>query len=202
LYLSHENGKRPCVREVVLEREIFVKQLSFDIRNESVQIQFAQSWFPGLVIMLARYVLSSCVRPSVRPFVTSRYCIDTTKRIELVFGMEASFHLSDTFGTSSRTPDLENFATASRSRCQQNSSSSSTDELVDGTYTTIDESWLLVNCNPLTPLWICCTLVSTIDKILRVARSVCGSRASCFCGRIELTVTSVCHQARTILAYR
>jgi len=202
LYLSHENGKRPCVREVVLEREIFVKQLSFDIRNESVQIQFAQSWFPGLGIMLARYVLSSCVRPSVRPSVTSRYCIDTTKRIELVFGMEASFHLSDTFGTSSRTPDLENFATASRSRCQQNSSSSSTDELVDGTYTTIDESWLLVNCNPLTPLWICCTLVSTIDKILRVARSVCDSRASCFCGRIELTVTSVCHQARTISAYR
>ena len=167
-----------------------------------MQIQFAQSWFPGLGIMLARYVLSSCVRASVRPSVTSRYCIDTTKRIELVFGMEASFHLSDTFGTSSRTPDLENFATASRSRCQQNSSSSSTDELVDGTYTTIDESWLLVNCNPLTPLWICCTLVSTIDKILRVARSVCGSRASCFCGRIELTVTSVCHQAPTILAYR
>jgi len=49
------------------------------------------------------------------------------------FGMEASFHLSFTCkeisvsskisvlpsGTSSQTPDIENFATASRSRCQQ-----------------------------------------------------------------------------------
>jgi len=46
------------------------------------------------------------------------------------------------FGTLSRTSDLENFATASRSRCQQHSSSSSTVELVDDTYTTVDESWL------------------------------------------------------------
>jgi len=48
-------------------------------------------------------------------------------------------------GTLSRTSDLENFTTASRSRCQQNSSSSSsssTVELVDDTYTTIDKSWL------------------------------------------------------------
>jgi len=38
----------------------------------------------------------------------------------------------------------ENFATASRSRCQQHSSSSSsTVELVDDTHTTVDESWLL-----------------------------------------------------------
>jgi len=34
------------------------------------------------------------VRPSVRPSVTSRCCIETTGRIELVFGMEASFHRS------------------------------------------------------------------------------------------------------------
>ena len=40
--------------------------------------------------------------------------------------------------TLSQTPDLENFATASRSRCQQNSSL--TVELIDDTYTTIDES--------------------------------------------------------------
>jgi len=40
-------------------------------------------------------------------------------------------------------PGLKNFATASRSRCQQNSSSSSsTVELVDDTYTTIGKSWL------------------------------------------------------------
>ena len=45
-------------------------------------------------------------------------------------------------GTLSQTLDLENFATASRSRCQQHSSSSSTVEFVDDTYTTIDESWL------------------------------------------------------------
>ena len=47
------------------------------------------------------------------------------------------------FETLFQTPDLENFATASRSRCQQNSSSSSsTVELVDDTYTTVDESLL------------------------------------------------------------
>jgi len=45
-------------------------------------------------------------------------------------------------GTLSQTLDLENFATASRSRCQQHSSSSSTVEFVDDTYSTIDESWL------------------------------------------------------------
>jgi len=42
-------------------------------------------------------------------------------------------------GTLSQTPDSENIAAASRSRCQQNSS---TVELVDDTNTTIDESWL------------------------------------------------------------
>ena len=82
-------------------------------------------------------------------------CVETTGLIEPVFVMEASFHLSHTVemwvspkitvrpcGTLSQTPDLENFATPSRSRCQQNLSSSSTVELVDDTYTTIDESWL------------------------------------------------------------
>jgi len=47
--------------------------------------------------MLARYMLSSsCVRPSAHPFVTSRYCIETSGRIELVLGTEASFHVSHT----------------------------------------------------------------------------------------------------------
>jgi len=41
--------------------------------------------------------------------------------------------------TLSETLYLENFATACRSRCQQNSS---TAELVHDTYTTVDESWL------------------------------------------------------------
>ena len=34
--------------------------------------------------------------PSVLPSVTSRYCIETTGPIELVFGTKASFHLSYT----------------------------------------------------------------------------------------------------------
>jgi len=37
-----------------------------------------------------------CVRPSVRRSATSRYCIETTGQIKVVFGMEASFHLSHT----------------------------------------------------------------------------------------------------------
>ena len=68
-------------------------------------------------------------------------------------------------------PKLRYFVTSSRARCQQNSSSSSssTVELVDDTYTTIDESrlavyWKSVDCNPLTPLWICCTTCFLIAK--------------------------------------
>lgn len=37
--------------------------------------------------MLAQYMLSSCL--SVRPSVTSRYCIATSERIKLVFDTEA-----------------------------------------------------------------------------------------------------------------
>ena len=141
--------------------------------------------------MLARHMPSSRVRLSVRPSVTSQYCTGTTGRIELVFGIEASFYLSHTvlkrnlgiskirilpFGTLFQTPHSENFATARRSRCQQHSSSSSssTVEFVDDTYTTIDESWLFttsqstVTCNSITA--ICCgfavQLVSTVDRIL------------------------------------
>jgi len=43
--------------------------------------------------MLARYMQSS-VCPPVRPSVTSRYCIETTKRTELAFATQASFQLS------------------------------------------------------------------------------------------------------------
>jgi len=46
--------------------------------------------------ILARYMLSSCVRLSVCLFVclsvTSRCCIETTGRTELVFGTKDSFH--------------------------------------------------------------------------------------------------------------
>jgi len=122
----------------------------------------AQRFFLPRDAMLSRYMLSSCVPPSARlsvcPSVTSRYCIETTGRIGLVLARR----LPSTYTTlcykeiwvspkirvlPSRTlsqiPDVENFATASRSRRQQNSSSSSsTVEFVDDTYTTVDESWL------------------------------------------------------------
>jgi len=59
--------------------------------------------------------------------------------------------------TLSPTPELENFAAASRSRCQQHSSSSSstTVELVDDTYAVapINESWLFTTSrSTVTPL--------------------------------------------------
>ena len=132
------------------------------------------------------YMLSSCVCLSV----TSRYCIEKSGRIE----QEASFHLSHTVPigiypkmrlfpseTLSQTPDLENFATASRSRCHQNSTSSSTVEFVDDTYTTVDESWLFttsrstVTLHYFDLLWICCTRCWLAQ---RVARSVC---VFCWC---------------------
>ena len=64
-----------------------------------------------------------------------------------------------------------------RSRCQQNSSSSSssTVELVDDTYTTIDESWLFTTSRRtvIDFLWICCSIiVSTVDKIDTTRRAV------------------------------
>jgi len=44
----------------------------------------------------AAYAVVVCpsVCPSVRPSVTSRYCIETTKRTELAFATQASFQLS------------------------------------------------------------------------------------------------------------
>ena len=45
-------------------------------------------------------------------------------------------------GALSQTPDLENLAAASRSRCQQNSSSSSTVELVDDTHMTTESHFI------------------------------------------------------------
>ena len=79
--------------------------------------------------LLARYMLSSRVRLSVCHKLVL-YRNDRTNRAG--FGT----------GTLSQTPDLENVAAASRSRCQQHSLLSSTVEFVDDTYTTINESWL------------------------------------------------------------
>jgi len=121
----------------------------------------------GFLLPFGRYkfdnLLSSCVRLS-RPSVTSQFCIETTGRIELVFRIDASstyptlcykeirVGLSPNArvlpsGTLSRTLDLglKIFATASRSCCQQNSL---TIELVDDTYTTVDESWLFRPTGP------------------------------------------------------
>jgi len=155
--------------------------------------------------MLARYLLSSCVRPS--PSVTSRYCIETTGRIELVFSIEASFPHRTlcgkeiwvspkvralTFRTLSQTLDFKNFATAIRSHCQENSSSSSMVELVDDTYVydnrqVVAVYYKSVNCNPLIPLlrFVVDLLYNLLLQLTRfsltqrVARSVCGNRASC-----------------------
>ena len=98
---------------------------------------------------------------SLRPSVTSRYCVETTGQIELVLARmlrctyptlcckgiwvspKIRVHFSE-LCPKLRTLNKQNFATVSRSHCQQNSSSSSstTVELVDDTYTTVDESWL------------------------------------------------------------
>jgi len=101
-----------------------------------------------------------------------------------------------------QTPDLENFATASRSRCQQNSSSS-TVELVDDTYTTIEESWQLTTSRSTVTLklhyfdllWICCIACFYNWQDFnwqRVARSVCGSKAFRAVGLIWLSCRPTC----------
>ena len=89
-------------------------------------------FLPRDAMLAPVYAVVPC--PSVRrPSVTSRCCIETTGRIELVFGVglpstyptlcSKEIWLSPKIrvlpsGTLSQTPDLENFATASRSRCQ------------------------------------------------------------------------------------
>jgi len=45
--------------------------------------------------VIVRYTLSSCVCPSVRPSVTSRYCIETTGEIELFW----AWSLPSTYST-------------------------------------------------------------------------------------------------------
>jgi len=109
------------------------------IHIHSLYAVYSAIQFPFLPRDATRYataVYAVVVCLSVCPSVTSRYCTETTGRIELFWGMEASFHLSHTVlqgspkiivlpsVTLSQTPDLENIATATRSRCQQNPSSS------------------------------------------------------------------------------
>jgi len=64
-------------------RLLFASQLLHNtIRQDSyIAIVVCDYSLPTILprdAMLARYLLSSCVRPSVRPSVTSRYCIETT----------------------------------------------------------------------------------------------------------------------------
>ena len=101
----------------------------------------------------ASAVLPSRVRLSVRQSVTSPYCIETTGRIELVFGTEAFLPLCHTENGNLQiigyfpwdcVPNSglrKSIALSTNS--SSSSSSSSTVELVDDIYTTIDESWLL-----------------------------------------------------------
>ena len=81
------------------------------------------------------------------------------------------------YGTLSQTSDLENFATASCSPCQQNSSS--TVELVDDTCTTVDESWLFT------------TRQSTVTLQLHHCDLLWICRTTCFCSRQDFDWHSV-----------
>ena len=145
--------------------------------------------------MLARNMLSSSVRLSVclsaRPSVTSRYYIETTGRIELVLAWTLpSMSAIRKFGHLQKLGyfplelciklrTFRNIAMESRSRCQQNSS---TIELVDDTHLcdsrrVVAVYYKSVDCNRLTPLWICCTTGFYSLQYFDWQR---GSRASCF----------------------
>jgi len=100
---------------------------------------------------LARYLLSSCVCPSVRPsqagivskrlaessWVSARRLPSTYPTLSCKEIRVSPKIMVLPSGSLSQTLDVDNFATASRSCCQQNSS---TVELADRTY---DASWLV-----------------------------------------------------------
>ena len=138
----------------------------------------------------ASVVFAVVMCPSVCLSVTSRCCIETTKRIEtrlawglfppILYCVRKIFGYLQNKGTSlwnfaPNYMNVENFATASRSRCQPNSS---TIEFVDDTYATVNESWLFTAHRSAVTrylhyfdlLLICCTTCSysyaTVDKIL------------------------------------
>jgi len=117
------------------------------------------------------------------------------KQSELVCGTDASFHLSyrnscistnkdiSSRITLSQTPELENFATASRSSSQQNSS---TAELVDHTYDgqrvvagrtwfVTGQSTVMIQLNYFDLVCICCTTCSSYNNCRhRASRGPCG----------------------------
>ena len=127
------------------------------------------------------YMLWSCVSLSVRPSqaaIVSKGLDESswflTWRLPSTYPTlwRKFWYLRNSFVTLSQTSDLENFVTANRWCCQLNSSSSSssTVDLVDDTYSLYDNRRVLavaVNRNHLAASWICCIrLVSTVDKIL------------------------------------
>ena len=101
--------------------------------------------------MLARHFLSSCVRPSV----TSRCCIETTGRIELLARRLPSNYPTLRYKEIWISPKIRvryiwNFAPNSELRKFRHGKSIALStklvvvvvEFVDDTYTTIDESWM------------------------------------------------------------
>jgi len=133
----------PCNAYTPTLRTVFVAQVH---KNWNILLRDAT---------LARYMLSSCVCPSVRH--VSRYCIKTTGGIELDFDKEASFYQSTPeiwVSPKIKGTSLWDFDTNSgprKFRCGKSialstNSSSSTVELVDDTCTTVDESWLFTTC--------------------------------------------------------
>ena len=96
------------------------------------------------VVVCPSVCLSVCLS------VTSWYCIETTGRIGLgflwLFAEKIRVPRKNNGTTRGNfAQNFENFAMISRARCPQNSS---TVELVDDTYTTIDESWQFTTSLP------------------------------------------------------
>ena len=153
--------------------------------------------------MVPRYTLSSCVRPSVCPSVTSQYCMEMTERIDLIFGCKPP----PTYPTLSYkkiwvTPKIGYFPSE---LCPKTpglkNSPRQVDRIVNKTRRRLRRWSLLtthingqvvavycesVNCNSLTLLlrFVIDLLYNLFSTAESVARSVCGGKSSCYrCSR-------------------
>jgi len=153
--------------------------------------QFLPPFYQSLLhdAMLPQYLLLTCVCLFIchKPVVYWNVCWYLAWRLpftchtlcgsEIWVSPKIRVHLSRTL---SQTPDLENFATESRSHCQQNSSIwhlYNSQQFMDVCYKSVDGNLL----HYFDLLWICCT--SSVDKILTdmSCHAVCLlNRASCF----------------------
>ena len=108
-----------CIRWVSV-RDLgskYLEQIDADVWNVALVLLYSFVDLPfGLVFTARRYagavfavVMCPSVCPSVCLSVTSRYYIETTGQIELLFSMKASFHLSHTVLGISRTIGLRKF---------------------------------------------------------------------------------------------